>query len=130
MAAIVSAFVISRLLLIAFNFSSFLRQPLLILALPSLTTVGIVLTAFFMLGYLRWRSLPLLPFLDAIAPCAALLWIFLSLGLYFEGTRDGMPSHWSSSAESGFPSSARRTAYSSGGRLPLLSSSQHTQEAA
>ena len=98
-AAIVSAFVISRLLLVAFNFSSFLRYPLLILALPSLTTVGIVLTAFFMLGYLRWRSLPLLPFLDAIAPCAALLWIFLSLGLYFEGTRDGMPSHWPSSAE-------------------------------
>ena len=91
--AILSAVVISRLLLIAFNFHSFLQYPLLILGLPSLTTAGIVLTAVFMLGYIRWRELPFFPLLDAVAPCAALLWAFLSLGQYFDGTRDGMPMH-------------------------------------
>jgi phosphatidylglycerol:prolipoprotein diacylglycerol transferase len=89
--AILSAFAISRLLLIAFNLHSFLQYPLLILALPSLTTTGILITALFMLGYIRWRKLSLLPLLDAAAPCAALLWAFLSLGRQFDGTRDGMP---------------------------------------
>ena len=101
MTAILSAFVISRLLLIAFNFHSFLQYPLLILALPSLTSTGILLAAIFMLGYIRWHRLPFLPLLDAAAPCAALLWTFLSLGREFEGTRDGMPMHsWSTSATS------------------------------
>ncbi len=68
MTAIVSAFVISRLLLIAFNPHSFLQYPLLILALPSLTTTGIFITALFMLGFIRWCKLPLLPLLDATAP--------------------------------------------------------------
>lgn len=91
--AILSAFFISRLLLIGFNLHSFLRYPLLVLALPSLTATGVILTALFMLGYTRWRKLPLLPLIDAIAPCFALLWVFLSLGHFFEGTRDGMPLH-------------------------------------
>jgi phosphatidylglycerol:prolipoprotein diacylglycerol transferase len=91
--AILSAFVISRLLLIAFNLRSFLQYPLLVLALPSLTTLGILITAVFMFGYIRWRRLPLLLLFDAAAPCAALLWAFLSLGRYFEGTRDGMTTH-------------------------------------
>jgi phosphatidylglycerol:prolipoprotein diacylglycerol transferase len=94
MTAIVSAFVISRLLLIAFNLRSFLQYPLLILALPSLTSLGILSTALFMLGYIRWRKLPLFPLLDAATPCAALLWFFLSLGRYFDGTRDGMPTQY------------------------------------
>ena len=91
--AIVSAFLISRLLLVAFNFHSFLEYPLLILALPSLTTTGILLTSIFMLAYIRWRRLPLLPLFDAAAPCGALLWAFLTLGSVFDGTRDGMPTH-------------------------------------
>ena len=96
--AIISTLVISRLLLIAFNLKSFLEDPLLILALPSLTITGMVLTAFFMLGYISWRKLPLLPLLDAVAPCATLLWLFLSLGQIFDGTRDGMPTNlpWAS----------------------------------
>ena len=98
MTAIVCAFVISRLLLIVFNLHSFLQYPLLVLALPSLTSTGIFLTALFMFGYIRWRKLPLLPLLDAAAPCAAIFWTFLSLGRYFEGTRDGMPAHYWSSA--------------------------------
>ncbi len=90
-AAIVFAFVISRVLLVVFNLRSFLQYPLLILALPSLTGLGVLMTAVLMLGYIRWRKLPFLPLLDALAPCAALLWVFLSLGRIFDGTRDGMP---------------------------------------
>ena len=93
MSAILSAFVISRLLLVLFNARSFVQYPLLILALPSLTSTGILLTVLFMAAYTRWRKLPVLLLLDAIAPCAALAWIFLTLGHYFEGTRDGMPAY-------------------------------------
>lgn len=103
--AIVSAFAVSRLLLIAFNLRSFLEYPLLVLAVPSLTTLGVVLTAIFMLGYIRWRRLPLLALLDAAAPCAALLWTFLSVGRLLDGTRDGMPMH-SAPPGSGLPAPA------------------------
>jgi len=92
-AAVVSAFVISRLLLVAFNLHSFLEYPLLVLALPSLTSIGILLTTLFMLAYIRWRGLPLLRLLDAAAPCAALLWAFLGLGRLLDGTRDGIATH-------------------------------------
>jgi phosphatidylglycerol:prolipoprotein diacylglycerol transferase len=87
---VVAAFVISRLLLVAFNLHSFLEYPWLVLALPSLTGLGVLITAVFMLGYARWRGLPLLRLIDAAAPCVALLWAFLSLGRVFDGTRDGM----------------------------------------
>ena len=92
--AVLSLFVVSRLLIISFNLQSFLQYPLLMLALPSLTNTGVLITAFFMLAYIRWRQIPFLPLLDAAAPCAALLWFFLSLGRYFEGTRDGMPTQY------------------------------------
>lgn len=92
--AVLSLFVISRLLIISFNLHSFLQYPLLMLALPSLTSTGALITAFFMLAYIRWRQIPFLPLLDAAAPCAALLWFFFSLGRYFEGTRDGMPTQY------------------------------------
>jgi phosphatidylglycerol:prolipoprotein diacylglycerol transferase len=105
MTAIVSAFVISRLLLVVFNLQSFLQYPLLVLALPSLTSTGVLLTAMFMLGYIRWRRLPLLPLLDAASPCAALLWACLSLGRIADGTRDGMPTHLPWAVRDGMTSS-------------------------
>lgn len=89
-----AAFVISRLLLVAGSFRSFLASPLLVLMLPSLNDTGILLTAIFAVGYLRWRKLPLLGFLDAMAPCFALVWAFLSLGNILEGTKDGMPTRF------------------------------------
>ena len=89
---VLAAFVISRLLLVAGNFRSFLASPLLVLTLPSLNDTGVLLTAIFAVGYLRWKKLPLLTFLDAMAPCFALVWAFLSLGNLLEGTRDGMPT--------------------------------------
>ena len=91
--AVASAFVISRLLLIAFNLQSFLQYPLLMMSLPSLTSTGVLLTSLFMLFYLHWRRLPLLTVLDTVAPIAALLWAFVSLGRVAEGTKDGMPTH-------------------------------------
>ncbi len=87
------AFLISRVLLVAGSFRSFLASPLLVLSLPSLNDTGILLTAIFTIFYLRWRKLPLLDFLDAMAPCFALVWAFLSLGAILEGTKDGMPTH-------------------------------------
>lgn len=92
MTAVIAAFVISRLLLIVFNLHSFLSYPLLMLALPSLTSTGVLLTTLVLFGYLRWRRLPLLSTLDVTAPAAALLWSFLGLGRIVEGTREGMPT--------------------------------------
>jgi phosphatidylglycerol:prolipoprotein diacylglycerol transferase len=92
MTAVISAFVISRLLLIVFNVHSFIEYPLLMISLPSLTSTGVLLTALFMLLYLRWRRLALLPFLDAVAPSAVLLWAFVNLGRVAQGARDGMPT--------------------------------------
>ena len=90
--AVVAAFIASRLLLIAFDLQSFLRFPLLMLALPSLTYTGIFLTGLMVWAWLRWKRLSLLDVLDAWAPCAALLAAVLSIGHFFEGTDAGMPT--------------------------------------
>ena len=92
MVTVFSAFVLSRLLLVAENFRTFISYPVLVLALPSLTSVGIALTVVVSLGYLQHRALPPLAVLDAAAPCIAMAWAFLNLGLIAEGTRDGMPT--------------------------------------
>lgn len=89
---IVAAFIASRALLVAMDPHAFLKYPLLVLALPSLTYGGMVLTGVLVLGYLRWKSLPLGDVLDAWAPCAALLAAVLSLGHFVEGTEAGMPT--------------------------------------
>ncbi len=87
-----AALVISRALLVLGDWHSFLTAPLLILALPSLNDTGVLLTAICTFVYLRRKKLPLLGFLDALAPCLALLWAFLSLGDLIAGNRDGMPT--------------------------------------
>jgi phosphatidylglycerol:prolipoprotein diacylglycerol transferase len=92
LAMVFAALLISRALLVAGSFRSFLSAPLLVLALPSLNDTGVLLTAIFMVFYLRWKKLPLLAFLDAVTPCFALVWAFLSLGNILDGTRDGMPT--------------------------------------
>src|ERR1700693_1743158 len=73
----IAAFVISRALLVVFNLHSFLMYPTLLLAVPSLTTTGVLLTAAFLLLYLRRKRLALLAVLDASAPRAALVWAFV-----------------------------------------------------
>jgi phosphatidylglycerol---prolipoprotein diacylglyceryl transferase len=90
--AIVAAFVLSRVLLVATNLHSFFSYPILLLMVPSLTLLGLLLTALATAAYLRVHAMPFLPVMDAWAPCAALTWCFLALGHFFEGSDPGLPS--------------------------------------
>lgn len=91
--AIIAAFVLSRILLVATNLHTFLTYPIVLLMVPSLTPLGLLLTAFATLIYLRTHSLPILASLDAWAPCATLTWVFLALGHFAEGSDPGLPSN-------------------------------------
>ena len=90
--ALLSAFVLSRLLLIVANPRSFIAYPVLLLTLPSLNGLGILLTLLATTIYLRLRHLPLLDTLDAWSPCATLAWTFLALGHFAEGSDAGLPT--------------------------------------
>jgi phosphatidylglycerol:prolipoprotein diacylglycerol transferase len=90
--AVIAAFVLSRLLLIATNLRTFFAYPILLLMVPSLTPLGILLTVIAMAIYLRTRSLPFFAVFDAWAPCATLAWAFLALGHLAEGSDPGLPS--------------------------------------
>lgn len=90
--AVVTAFVISRGLLIVNNFAAFKRYPLLLMAQPSLTYTGLLLTVLLTCAWLIWKRMPLLNVADAWAPCGAVLWAVLSLGHFVEGTDAGMPT--------------------------------------
>jgi len=87
---LLSAFVLSRLLLVVMYLHAFLTYPILLLAVPSLTPLGLLLTGIVTLLYLRVRRLPLLATLDAWAPCATLIWAFLALGHFAEGSDPGL----------------------------------------
>jgi phosphatidylglycerol:prolipoprotein diacylglycerol transferase len=89
---LLSAFALSRLLLIAANLHDFLAYPILLLMVPSLTAGGILLTVIATAIYLNLRHLPLLDSLDAWSPCATLTWAFLALGHFAEGTDAGLPT--------------------------------------
>ena len=89
---LLSAFILSRLLIILANPFRFFVYPLLVLTLPSLTATGILLTIVATTIYLRLRNLPLLETLDAWAPCATLTWAFLALGHFAEGSDAGLPT--------------------------------------
>jgi phosphatidylglycerol:prolipoprotein diacylglycerol transferase len=89
---LLSAFALSRLLLIAANLHDFLAYPILLLMVPSLTAGGILLTILATAIYLRLRHLPLLDTLDAWSPCATLAWAFLALGHFAEGSDAGLPT--------------------------------------
>jgi phosphatidylglycerol:prolipoprotein diacylglycerol transferase len=89
---LLSAFVFSRLLLIAANLHNFLAYPILLLTVPSLTSTGILLTILATLIYLRLHHLPILDTLNAWSPCATLIWVFLALGHFAEGSDAGLPT--------------------------------------
>ena len=89
---ILAAFVLSRFLLVVTNLRDFLTYPILLLMVPSLTAAGLFLTAIATALYLRFRRLPILRTLDAWAPCATLIWAFLALGHFAEGTDPGLPT--------------------------------------
>jgi phosphatidylglycerol:prolipoprotein diacylglycerol transferase len=90
--ALIAAFVLSRLLLVLENLHTFLAFPILLLMVPSLTPLGLGLTAVATAIYLRTRSIDMLNALDAWTPCATLAWIFLALGHFAEGSDPGLPS--------------------------------------
>jgi phosphatidylglycerol:prolipoprotein diacylglycerol transferase len=90
--AVTAAFVISRGLLVARDWHAFRTLPLVVLSLPSFTYGGMGLTVLAVVGYVKWKRLPMLAVMDTWAPCAALLAGALSLGHYFEGTDAGMPT--------------------------------------
>lgn len=90
--AVIAAFVLSRVLLVVTNLHTFLAYPIVLLMVPSLTPLGLLLTAIATLIYLRTHALPILASLDAWAPCATLAWAFLALGHFAEGSDPGLPS--------------------------------------
>jgi len=90
--AILAAFLLSRALLVATHFAAFRQYPILLLAVPSLTPMGLVLTGLATFLWLHFKRIPILPALDAWAPCATLVWAFLALGHFFEGGDPGLPS--------------------------------------
>jgi len=88
--AVLAAFVLSRLLLAISYWQTFRRFPILLLAVPSLTPTGLLLTTIATAVWLRLRAIPLLRALDAWAPCGTLVWAFLALGHFAEGSDPGM----------------------------------------
>jgi phosphatidylglycerol:prolipoprotein diacylglycerol transferase len=90
--AVIAAFVLSRLLLVATNLHTFFSYPILLLMVPSLTPLGLLLTAVATAIYIRLHQLPFLSTLDAWAPCATLAWAFFALGHFAEGSDPGLPS--------------------------------------
>ncbi len=89
---LLSAFAFSRLLLVIAYPQSFVRFPILLLTVPSLNAVGILLTILATGIYLRLKHLPVLSTLDAWSPCATLIWIFLAVGHFSEGSDAGLPT--------------------------------------
>ena len=89
---VLAAFLLSRLLLVATNFAAFRAYPILLLMVPSLTPLGLVLTAIATAIYIWLRQLPLRPLLDTWAAPATLLWAFLALGHFAEGSDPGLPA--------------------------------------
>jgi phosphatidylglycerol:prolipoprotein diacylglycerol transferase len=91
--AVLSAFVLSRLLLIVQNLGTFVHFPLLLLAVPSLTPWGLILTVAATFAWLHFKRISVPHALDAWAPCATLVWAFLAFGHFEEGSDPGMPTH-------------------------------------
>ena len=91
MVGAVAALAISRAMLVATNFRSFLRFPWLVLSLPSLTLSGVLLTLLVVGVAARRKKLMVAKVLDAAAPCCALLWGVLSVGAFATGS-SGMPT--------------------------------------
>jgi phosphatidylglycerol:prolipoprotein diacylglycerol transferase len=101
--ALIASFVLTRLLLVLTNLHTFFAYPILLLMVPSLTPLGLLLTAVATAMYLRTHDLNMLSAVDAWAPCATLAWVFLALGHFAEGSDPGLPSSlpWANPVPSG-----------------------------
>jgi phosphatidylglycerol:prolipoprotein diacylglycerol transferase len=91
--AVLAAFLLSRLLLIVTFWKAFRAFPVLVLAVPSLTATGLLLTVIATALWLYFHRIPLLAALDAWAPCGALLWAALALGHFAEGSDPGLATN-------------------------------------
>jgi len=87
---VIAAFVFSRLLLVIENLHSFLQYPIALLEVPSLTASGMLVTALATIIWLKIKRAPPLRVADAWAPCATLVWSFLALGHFCDGSDPGM----------------------------------------
>lgn len=90
--AVLAAFLLSRVLLVASHFDTFRQYPILLIAVPSLTPTGLLLTTIATSLWLHFKRIPILPALDAWAPCATLVWTFLALGHFAEFSDPGLPT--------------------------------------
>lgn len=95
--AVLSAFIGSRVLMVATNWSDFLHFPLLMLAaVPAGTGIplygGLVAGAVAVWLSARSKKMPLLRTLDALAPGLALGWGILMLGCLAAGSCFGVPT--------------------------------------
>jgi phosphatidylglycerol:prolipoprotein diacylglycerol transferase len=90
--AVLAAFLLSRLILIVTYWKTFRAFPVLVLAVPSLTATGLVLTVIATAAWLYFHRIPILSALDAWVPCGALVWAALALGHFAEGSDPGMPT--------------------------------------
>ena len=88
--AVIAAYVFSRVLLLIEQWSSFIHFPILLLAVPSLTASGVLLTLIATLLWLWIRQIPFRSALDAWAPCGTLVWAFLAVGHWAEGSDPGI----------------------------------------
>lgn len=89
---VITAFVLSRAILVAENLSTFRQFPAEVLDLPLLNSAGELPTLALAFWYIRRRKMSLLGVLDAAAPCVALLFSFMALAQFADGTREGMPT--------------------------------------
>lgn len=88
--AIVSTLLLSRAVLIAQNPQSFLRYPMLILTLPTVTQFGLGASLVSGLAYALYRKLPLLSLADVLSPAAMVLVGCLHLGDLLAGNDIGI----------------------------------------
>jgi phosphatidylglycerol:prolipoprotein diacylglycerol transferase len=88
--AMLAAFVLSRALLVVGHWRTFVAFPVLLLAVPSLTAPGLLLTGIATLVWFWWRGIDLRRAMEAWAPCGLLVWGFLALGHFAEGSDPGM----------------------------------------
>ncbi|NUQ27504.1 MAG: hypothetical protein HOQ35_03170 [Acidobacteriaceae bacterium] len=88
--AVITVFVLSRLELVLVNWKVFLQSPVIVLALPTVSTLGLLLTALICLLYIRRNGMPVLKTLDAAGICATLLLVFVHLGDFFSGDDVGL----------------------------------------
>lgn len=95
--AVFAAFVGSRVVLVVRNWQDFRRFPLLMLSAATLNSGvvfygGLLISFLACVVYLRWKRMPLLRTLDALAPAIALGHALSCVGSFLAGSAYGRPT--------------------------------------